>query len=117
MIDERIYTALSTIAPPVYQLVAAQDTVFPFVAFGTETESTQTKDGPGIYTTVLLCYCCATTIAEAVGIGNDVIDAAQLIADVDLCVFKTRSAQPEGEEGKDPIYIETLQFVVKHNIP
>lgn len=117
MIDERIHTALSATGQKVYQLIAQQDEALPFTAFGIETEAKHTKDGVALYTTALIVYCCADTIAATAAAGNAIIAAAANIADIGLCQFRTRATSTEGDDGKAPIYIETLTFTIKHATP
>ena len=117
MIDERIHIALSATGQKVYQLVAQQDESLPFTAFGVETEAKHHKDGIAIYTTALIVYCCAETIAAVVSAGNAVIAALASVPDVELCQFRNRATTAETEEGKAPIYIETLTFNLKHITP
>lgn len=117
MIDNRIYNALSSTNYDVFQLIAAQDAELPLVAFGVETEPVQTKDGICGYTSTLLVYCANESISGAVEMGNTIIPALQLTDEIEQIIFKNRKTETEQEDGKEPIYVETLQFNIKHIIP
>jgi hypothetical protein len=118
MIAETIQAALTAANIEAFQLEAAQNQTPPFVVFGVSTEPVQTKDGVALYSSALTVYCAEKTIGDAVAAGNAVLIALFPVNSPTVGIrFARRETTAEGDEGSPSIYIETVQFTIKHQQP
>ncbi|MBN2744521.1 MAG: hypothetical protein JXR39_11570 [Marinilabiliaceae bacterium] len=120
MIAEHIQTILSPVCSNVFQLNASQDDTMPFVIYNLSSEPVHTKDGICGYTSQLSVICTCDNIAQAVALGNSVVEAvgsATANPEITLTRFSSRETSSEIVEGVGLVYFEEIKFTLKHLNP